>query len=295
MSDCLDGVEIVATCAIERMPELVQCVVSAIESWDLPPSEEVRREGHWRLDFGLHGGLTIQPARDDTECASFTLLLIRDRQTDLVPMLKLLEAIAPIVDRAAVPAPWGNLAHLPRVALLHTDVATVVRRDDMPRYYRPDLQWPEGISVRELGDRLMMTRLLFETDRARFQEAALAQNMALWFQSAPGVASRPAPPREGAPARGPAMLFAVGLDEATGVVEYAADLGPDERVQWWEIAVLGDQVATKRLSDGQPITNVRVVFSDLEAAFANVVPLVDSGVEVLVYDNDGDLVEVVFE
>lgn len=147
------------------------------------------------------------------------------------------------------------------------------------------------MEVLERGS-VLLARLLDETDRDGFEARALPQDMALWFQAAPGYTTPPDPPGPGAPPQPPPVLGAGTFDPATGLVEYTADVGPDVRVTWWEVAELAAQVRQKWLADGREIRGVRVVFSRDDAALANMTPLLDAGVRLYAVDADGDEVEI---
>lgn len=82
-------------------------------------------------------------------------------------------------------------------------------------------------------------------------------------------------------ASGEARLLPVGYyaDEQSAV--YSCQLGPGEHIPGWEIYHVWELVQSRALSDGRPVSAVRVVFADRESAARERRPLLDAGAEVL--------------
>ncbi|MEL6346552.1 MAG: hypothetical protein AAFV53_25800 [Myxococcota bacterium] len=276
--------------------EGVEPLWRGVEAWAAAEGDRVtesRREARPErsVDYAS-GSAVILHSASDGAISGFAHVRRPGVDSVLSAALGLLRAVAPHVQLAEIENLWGGQRHLASVPLMGGRHAAYARQDWINRWYPQSVTWPDGVHAERVAGGVLVTRLLDVVEPQAFEAAALIHNQALWFQACPGLTRPPRPPRKPSPPTPPGRLDVVGVDASTGEVEYATVVGADGRIAWWELAMLAEQVSMKRLSDGRPIRGVRVGFSKLAGAFANLVPLLDCGVRVLSHDEDGDEVEL---
>ena len=163
-------------------------------------------------------------------------------------------------------------------------------------YHDPEAFWAVWEQVESLGDNRLVTRALEARDAPELLERIIDGQWALARAARPGKTHYFAPDlveEEVARYRpGGRHLQMVGYDPATQRSELACALEPGQHVNGWEVIESWRALRQRRLPDGRPLQETRVVFLERQAAEANLRPLCDIGARVFYTDEAGVDVEL---
>lgn len=89
--------------------------------------------------------------------------------------------------------------------------------------------------------------------------------------------------------RGEPVVLSLGYHADDQIAVYTCAPPDGEHIRPWEIYALRDVLAERKLPTGEPIKGVEVIFALIDDAEREARPLLDLGIHVRYYDDDGEL------
>jgi hypothetical protein len=151
-------------------------------------------------------------------------------------------------------------------------------------------------SVRQFGDSRLLTRGLDAKTTTEYLKDLLPMQWSLARAARAGLTEfwlpTVEPEEEAVYGAGAKTLEIVGHLAGENLVELTCSLSPGEHINGWEVYDLLALMESGELPDGRVVDKVRVVFIEKETALQEKRVLLDIGVEVHAYNDDGELIQI---
>lgn len=165
-------------------------------------------------------------------------------------------------------------------------------------FERPDAVIGEGDwDGRKINDCWLLSRAMHAETNVELLEAIQDGQWALTRLAKPGQArydtiEQPQPEEEAIFLASARQVLAVGYDATARTATFSCAPATGTHIDGWEILALRQIVLDRRLETGEAVERVEVIFPDRATAVQERRPLLDVGVHVLFYDENGRRVEL---
>lgn len=314
----------------ETFPEVAKAVVSAVEAvgfspvatWAAPSRDGYRSGGYAdaldaisrkKVDnaiFNLEDNSSIamypgSESSDASHTADITLVFsgIADRKlaTALAPLAAVSKQLAAegLLRNASLCTYGGGLECVPYVPLIEevSHIAFVSGMQVSEAYDDENGFWKAGWdSSNEYGEYTLLTRGLAAANTTEYLAQVLPEQWRMARAAKPGITEyflpTVLPEEQKIYAAGAKTLEIVGHLAGENLVELTCSLSPGEHINGWEVYDLLALMESGELPDGRVVDKVRVVFIEKETALQEKRVLLDIGVEVHAYNDDGELIQI---
>lgn len=252
--------------------------------------------GGFTLTTADGASITVSRGHGSWDATSFLDEAAPDRTVWLTRGLRVLEAVLDGADvRVATLSRRPNWAFtgVPAPPLLRWNHGVAIPESLAARVYGPAEQrfWASWDSVQTRGGLRLASRALTAVTDEQWLRAVLPDQLALARLARPGETTWPRHAEDWDAhllRRDGVRLEPVGYLPGEAAYELAGVFGPDEHVPLADILTIRAMVEAGRTSQGHPLNEIRVVFSDEATARREATPLLDAGAIVEFVDADGE-------